>query len=270
MSKIEKALERARKKRQARRGEAHGPAADEGAGLQGQGPAYTQTKILCLDRRCLEKHRLMTLLDDPEAMDCYNLLRTQVLEKTRDKALNTIMITSVVDGEGKTITAINLAVSMAREVKQTVLLVDADLRNPKIHHYLGCPVEKGLSDHFLNDVPVAELLVNPGLAKMVVLPVGKRLSGSTDILGSPKMENLVAELKRRYPERYVIFDCPPLLTAPDALIFSSYVDGVILVVEAGKTPREQVHKAVELLEARNILGLVMNKSKEARETYYYH
>jgi exopolysaccharide/PEP-CTERM locus tyrosine autokinase len=222
-----------------------------------------------LDRSRLAKHRLLALLDDPEAVNCYNLLRTQLLEKTRQKVHNTIVITSVVDGEGKTVTAINLAACMAREVKQTVLLVDADLRNPKIHEYLGCTVEKGLTDYLLNDVPLAELLVNPGLAKMVVLPTGKRLSGSTDILGSPKMEDLVAELKRRYPERYVIFDCPPVLTAPDALIFSSYVDGVILVVEAGRASREQIHKAVEVLEGRNILGLVMNKSKDARGTYYY-
>jgi protein-tyrosine kinase len=270
MSKIEKALERAKKKRHAQQGQAHGPAADRAPGPPGRGPEYTQTKVVSLDDRGrLEKHHLMTLLDDPEAMDCYNLLRTRLLEKTREKALNTVMITSVVDGEGKTVTAINLAVSMAREVKQTVLLVDADLRNPKMHDYLGCPVEKGLTDYFLNDVPVAELLINPGLAKMVVLPTGKRLSESTDIFGSPKMENLVAELKRRYPERYVIFDCPPVLVAPDALVFSSYVDGVILVVEAAKTARDQIHKAVELLAGRNILGLVMNKSKEAQETYYY-
>lgn len=268
MSKIEKALERARKKRLAGEGGTHSPVAVEAPRLQE--PAYTCTKVISLDGGRLEKHRLMTLLDDPEATDCYNLLRTQVLEKTRKKVHNTIVVTSVLDGEGKTVTAINLAVSMAREVKQTVLLVDTDLRNPKVHHYLGCRVDKGLSDYLLNDVPIAELLINPGLAKLVVLPMGKRLPGSTDILSSPKMENLVAELKHRYPERYVIFDCPPVLTAPDTLIFSSYVDGVILVVEAGKTRRDQIHKAVELLEGRNILGVVMNKLREAGKTYYYH
>lgn len=267
MSKVEKALERAKAERHTAKGKPKGLAADEGFGLQG--PAYAQTKVISLDKGRLAQRHIMTLLDDPEAMDCYNLLRTQLLKRTRDKALNAIMITSVIDGEGKTMTAINLAVSMAREVKQTVLLVDADLRNPKIHDYLGFPVEKGLVDYLLDDVPVAELLINPGLAKMVVFPAGRRVSGSTDIFGSPRMEHLVAELKRRYPERYVLFDCSPVLSTPDALIFSAYVDGVILVVEAGKTPKEQIHKAVELLEGRNILGLVMNKSKEAQETYYY-
>ena len=211
----------------------------------------------------------MTLLDNPEVMDCYNLLRTQVLHRTRPKGHNTIMVTSVVDGEGKTITAINLAVSIAREVKQTVLLVDTDFRNPTVHHYLGCNTDQGLSDYLRQDAPIAELLLNPGLAKMVVLPAGRPFHGSTEMLGSPKMEKLVEEMKRRYPERYVIFDCPPILAVPDTLIFSSYVDGVIMVVEAGRTPKEQIRKAVELLEGRNIVGVVMNKAEGARSAYYY-
>ena len=266
----EKAVERAKKKRHAGQNHAHGQRPLEVLPRPAeQAPVYTKTKVISLDRDHLESQRLMTFLDDPEAMDCYSLLRTQLLQRTRDKGHNTIMITSVVEGEGKTITAINLAVSIAREVKQTLLLVDTDLRNPKIHHYMGCDGEKGLCDYLLGDVPLEELLFNPGLAKMVVLPAGKRSSGSTEILGSPKMEKLVEEMKTRYPERYVIFDCPPLLTVPDALVFSSYVDGVILVVEAGKTPRDQIQKAIELLDGRNIIGLVMNASKEPRQAYYY-
>lgn len=268
MSKIEKAVEMARNKRHATQQESQGQMPPEMSRLADQDPAYAQTKVISLDRSHLEKHRLMMLIDDPKAVDCYNLLCTQLLQKTRDKGHNSIMVTSALKGEGKTITAINLAVSIAREVKQTVLLVDTDLRNPAIHHYLGCDGQKGLRDYLLADEPLAELLINPGLAKMVVLAAGKRLSGSTEILGSPKMEKLVEEMKRRYPERYVIFDCPPLLTAPDALIFSSYVDGVIFVVEAGKTPRDQISKAIELLDEKNIIGLVINGVREASRAYY--
>jgi len=258
----------AKKKRDATQQESQDQVPPEMARLGEQDPVYTQTKEISLDRGHLEKHRLMTFLNNPEAVDSYNLLCTQLLQKTRDKGHNTIMVTSALKGEGKTITAINLAVSIARAVKQTVLLVDTDLRNPTLHHYLGCDGQKGLRDYLLADEPLAELLVNPGIAKMVVLAAGKPLSDSTKILGSPKMEKLVEEMKRRYPERYVIFDCPPLLTAPDALIFSSYVDGVIFVVEAGKTPRDQIREAIELLDGKNIIGLVMNGVKEARRAYY--
>lgn len=269
MSKIEKALERARKMRQEGQEQVEGYRPSEVSRLQVGEPAYIKTKVMSLDRGHLERHRVMTLMDNPEVMDYYNLLRTQVLQKTRHNGHNTIMITSVLPGEGKTITAINLAVSIAREVKQTVLLVDTDLRNPKIHDYLGCDAEKGLSDYLQNDVPVGDLLVNPGIAKMVVLPAGRPLQGSTDILGSPKMEKLVEEMKRRYAERYVIFDCPPVLSVPDALVFSSYVDGVILVVEAGRTTKDQIRKAVEVFEDKNIVGLVMNRGDSGSRGYYY-
>lgn len=268
MSKIEKAVEIARKNRHAIQQESQNQVPPEMSRLSEQNPAYTQTKVISLDSSYLEKHRLMMLLNDPKAMDCYNLLCTRLLQKTRDKGHNSIMVTSALENEGKTITSINLAVSIAREVKQTVLLVDTDLRNPTIHHYLGCDGQKGLRDYLLADEPLAKLLINPGLAKMVILAAGKRLSGSTEILGSPKMEKLVEEMKRRYPERYVIFDCPPLLTSPDALIFSSYVDGIILVVEAGRTPKDQISKAIELLDGKNIIGLVMNCVRESRQAYY--
>jgi protein-tyrosine kinase len=270
MSKIEKALERAKKMREGGYHEIKAlerPA--EVSGLDAREPVYTQTRVVPLNESHLEKQRVVTFPDNPEVMDHYNLLRTQVLHRTRDKGHNTLMVTSVVDGEGKTVTAINLAVSMSKEVNQTVMLVDTDLRHPKIHSYLGCSAEKGLSDYLQDDVPVSDLLVNPGLAKMVVLPAGKPLFGSTEILGSPKMEKLVAEMKRRYPERYVIFDCPPVLTVPDALVFASYVDGVILVVEAGRTTKDQIRKAVELLEDRNIVGLVMNKADSSSYGCYY-
>jgi len=186
------------------------------------------------------------------------------LEKTRVKGHNVIMITSVLEGEGKTLTAINLAASIARGAKQTVLLVDTDLRKPRAQYYLGLSAVKGLSDYLRENVPLTELLINPGLPRMVLLCAGKPLSGSTDILGSQRMERLVKEMKRRYPERYVIFDCPPILASPDALVFSSYVDGIILVVESGRTPEEKIRKAVGLLEGKNLVGLVMNKGDEVR------
>jgi exopolysaccharide/PEP-CTERM locus tyrosine autokinase len=248
-----------------------GEAAPEAPGPRYLEPISEETEAISLDRTCLEKNRLMTLLDDPEVLDYYNLLRTQVLWKTRTKNHKTIMVTSALDGEGKTITAINLAASIAREVKHTCLLVDTDLRHPRIHHYLGCGMRKGLVDHLLNDAPIAELLLNPsGLEKMVVLPAGKPLYGSTELLGSPKMQELVEQMKTRYQERFVIFDSPPVLAVPDALVFSACVDAVILVVEAGKTSSHQILRAIKLLEGRNILGLVMNKADKVGLQYGYY
>ena len=279
MSKIEKALERAKKEREDNRPEIQEvpPVADTmrstqevaEAAAESKSPMYTHTRVLTLSEKHLEENRVVVFPDSPEVMDHYSLLRTQVLQRTRAQGHNALMITSVLDGEGKSVTAINLAVSMAREVQQTVMLVDTDLRQPKISRYLGCTAEKGLSDYLQNDVPVSDLLINPGLEKMVVLPAGRPLYGSTEVLGSPKMKKLVSEMKQRYPDRYVLFDCPPVLTVPDALVFSSYVDGVILIVEAGKTSRDQIRKAVEMLEDKNIVGLVMNKADSGSYGCYY-
>jgi exopolysaccharide/PEP-CTERM locus tyrosine autokinase len=273
MSKIEKALKKAKAMRQ--EVPLQGPSKVSELPSSGlsqeplpQNPVYTETKTVSLNKGHLEKHRVMTLVDNPAVTDYYNILRTQVLSRTRKKGHNTLMVTSVIGGEGKTITAVNLAVSIAREVKQTVLLVDADLRTPTIDTYLGFQGELGLSDYLLGDVPVSDLLINPGLDKMVFLPAGKPLLGSTEMLGSPKMEKLVKEMKRRYPERYVIIDSPPILSVSDALVCASYVDGVILVVEAGRTPKDKIRKAVEVLEEHNIVGLVMNKGDVGPHGYF--
>jgi len=271
MSKIAKAVEKAKKSREAqlRKDQAlQGQSPLEALGLSHQEPPQSQTRVASLDDRHLEKHRLLALLDDPTAVDSYNLLCTQLLNKTRARGHNTIMVTSCGDGEGKTVTTINLAVSIARKVQHTVLVVDADLRAPSIEHYLGLSAKKGLSEYLKKDESISELLINPGLPRMLVLPAGKSLQDSTEILGSPKMEKLVWEMKNTYPERYVIFDSPPLLSFPDGLVLASHVDGIILVVEASKTPSEQIQEAMELLNDRSILGLVMNKLSSTRNGYY--
>lgn len=270
MSKIERAVEKAKKKRDENQQKPRGKEAPDIGRAGENAPLYTQTKSVSLDNSHLEKYRVIKNLDDFRVMNYYNLLRTQVLQRTRDKGCNTIMITSVVEGEGKTTTAINLAASIAKEVQHTVLLVDTDLRKPKVHSYLGCNTAKGLSNYILDNVPLSQLLINPGFGKMIVLLGGKPLVGSTEILGSPMIEKLVQEMKNRYPDRYIIFDCPPVLTVPDSIVFSSYVDSIILVVEAGKTSRNQIRKAIKLLDGKNILGLVMNKGKKVEQSYYYY
>ena len=276
MSKIAKAIERAKKSREAHAQEveyqqvAAQPSVKARSQLHQQEIVYSQTRVVSLKKNHLERHRLLPFLPRPIAVDNYNVLCTKLLMSTGTNGHNTIMITSCIQGEGKTVSAINLAISIARRVQHTVLLVDADLRMPTIQRYLGFIAKKGLSDYLRKDEPVSELLINPGIPKMVVLPAGRSITGTNEILGSPKMEKLVREMKNRYPERYVIFDCPPLLAAPDALTFSSYVDAIILVVEAGRTTREDIKKALNILKDKPLLGLLMNKFKGTQKGYYYY
>jgi len=260
MSKITKALDRAKQERGTAAGEPQKPPAAQTAPQpKPEHVSYTQTQVVEQPLTPMSAGRMLSHVDDPALADYYSMLRTQVLHQTRDKGHNIIMVTSVGKGEGKTLTAINLAISMAKESVQTALLVDTNLRDPKVAEYMGLKNDRGLSDHMLDDVPVHTLLINPGMKKLVVLPAGRPISGATEILGSPKMRNLVKEMKAKYPERYVIFDCPHLLDMPDALVFSSFVDQVLLVVEAGKTTRRDIRRTMELLQGKSLLGIVMNK-----------
>lgn len=219
-----------------------------------------------LERRkeLLEENRVMTFLPERRYIDHYNYLRTQILQRTRDDGLNTLMVTSVNRGEGKTLTAINLALSLSREARQTALIVDANLRYPAVAKTLGLAENAlGLSDYLFNDLDVRDLIINPRLGNMIrVMLSGKPLIESSDILSLPKVADLVKELKSRYSDRYVIFDCPHLKHMPDALLFSSYVDGIILVVEAGRTTREELQETLKHLRRSNIVGLVLNKFRE--------
>ncbi|MEA3222425.1 MAG: polysaccharide biosynthesis tyrosine autokinase [Thermodesulfobacteriota bacterium] len=216
----------------------------------------------------LRDNRLMSYFGSSFISDQYKIIKTKILEKTKNEGLNTILVTSAFKGEGKSLTAANLAISLAKEVANTVLLVDADLRNPSLHSLFGISPQAGLSDYLLHDVPLQELFIRPGIDKFLFLPGHTSIDNSSEVVSSPRMENLVKGMKGRYSDRYVIFDAPPVIESSDSLILSKYVDGVILVVEAGKTQKTEIKKAIMLLENRNLIGLVLNKGEIPEKRYY--
>ncbi|MFH0809871.1 MAG: AAA family ATPase [Pseudomonadota bacterium] len=223
-------------------------------------PQVIWTTVMEVDQARLRDNRVVSHLSDTIEADAYKALRTQLIDATLDKGHNTVFITSPMPGEGKTLTSLNLALTISLTIDQSVLLVEADLRAPSLAGMLGVKFEKGLANYLADDVPIRELLINPGMAKLTILPAGRPLSGSTEFLSSSKMASLMAELKTRYPDRYVIVDGPPLLVTPDALALSAQVDAVILVVETNKTRKEWITQAIDLLKGRNLLGLVLNKA----------
>ena len=162
----------------------------------------------------------------------------------------------------------NLAIILAKESRQTVLLVDADLRQPSIGTIFGINSSPGLKDYFLNDVPLKDILVHPELETLTIIPGGGRMNNSTEIIGSHKMEELVVELKTRYKDRFIIFDTPALNQCPDALVLSSYLDGIVLVARAAYTTTEDIKSGLELVKDRNVLGIVLNDSEVAKGWAY--
>lgn len=259
MERIKEALERARQERSDTPATPRPPVA--AAAARSAEISYTQTRTTQVSAGMLRSHRIIAGLPDGAFASAYRLLRTQVLQRLTENDWNVLAITSPGEDEGKTLTAINLAISLAMEVSYSVLLVDANLRHPSIHEHMNIPAGKGLSEYLLDDVPLPELLVHPeNLEHVVILPGGRPVQNSAELLNSPKMVQLVNELKTRYPSRIVIFDLPPVLSAADALAFAPYVDAALLVLEEGKTSQEDARRAVELLDCTNVIGTVLNKA----------
>ena len=225
-------------------------------------PVYRETKVVGLEQAWLEKNKVVTLSKNSETADRIKILRAQIFKKMVEAGGNSLLITSARPGEGKTWTAVNLAISIAQEFSRTTLLVDADLRRPMIHKVLGLNVEKGLSDYLLGEAKLSELLINPGIEKLTVLPGGRPFPDSTELLGAPKMKSLIQELKGRYPDRFIIFDSTSVLTRADPTVFSQYIDGILLVVEAEHTTSKHIQRALDLLKGKPIMGVMFNKAKD--------
>jgi len=225
-------------------------------------PSYTVSRSVTLNPQVLATNRCVGYQHDSPELEFYKVLRTQILQRTNGRG-STVMVTSALPGEGKTLTAINLAFTFAKEFKQTALLVDCDLRRQQIHQVLGFPSEKGVVDYLLHDCPCQDLFVWPGVEKLTVISGGKTVKESSELLGSPGMKNLVADMKNRYHDRYVFFDVPPLLTSADATAFAPYVDYILVAVQAGQTSLQDVNRALRLLPHEKVLGLVMNRQKSA-------
>lgn len=231
---------------------------------------YTQTKTVRVPVTELRKNRIVTGYENDNHTAEYKMLRTQVMRRMKAGGWRSLAVTSCAPGEGKTLTAINLAYSMAKEVNQTVLLVDFDLRRPAVAKYFGVQPPRGIMDYLTSNTPLKDIMFNPGMERFTVLPNTVQLHNSSEVLSSPRMLELVRELKTRYDSRYIIFDMPPVLAADDVLAFSPYVDAVLLVVEEGKTKKPELTRALELLDGVNVIGTVLNKARRPSIPYYYY
>ena len=227
---------------------------------------YSQTQVCPVAEQVLKNNRVLTAEVESETTMVYKILRTQVLQRLMTRGWNTLMVTSPGPGQGKTLTAINLAISLAREMHHTVLLADFDLRKPSVHKYFGLSPTYGIGDYLLKGTPLPKILINPGIERFVILPGREPLYNSSEMLGSLKVRQLVHEMKTRYPSRIILFDLPPLLSTDDSLAFSPYVDAALMIVEDSKTEKEDLQRAIGLLQSTPVIGTVLNRSDEA--TYF--
>jgi capsular exopolysaccharide synthesis family protein len=222
--------------------------------------SYTKTKVVETDYNVLEKNRVIAGIYSNPNSAVFRMLRTQVLKKMRENNFQTLAISSPTAGEGKSLVASNLAVAIAMELNQTVLLVDMDLRNPSLSGYFNLNTQVGLKDYLESDMDIEKVLINPGIKRLVIMPGRGRAEDSAELLSSPKMASLVDDVKAKYNSRIIIFDVPPILQTDDVLLSSNYFDSTLLVIEDGKNKEVEIKKAIQLLEGHHLLGTVLNKS----------
>ncbi len=185
---------------------------------------------------------------------------------------NLILVTSALPGEGKTHTAINLALSIASERDHTVLLVDCDVTRHGTSRALGIADRPGLIDVIETDgFTVGDSMMTTDVPQLCLLSAGKQHEFVTELLASQRMADLVAEIGERYDDRIIIFDGPPLLPTPQTQVLTALVGQVVFVIEAGKTPQAAVEEALEMMPEDQAVGLIMNKSEgfSGRSSYYY-
>jgi len=261
---ISKAVKRARQQRAA-------AGAIQEAKSKSTQLTYNQTRIEGVSADSLREQRIIAGVEDAEHLNSYKMLRTTVLRRLQKNGWRVFGVTSSAPGEGKTLTAINLSISLAMQASHTVLLIDADLHRPSIHKYFDYKPQSGLGSYLLSGAPVEEVFVYPEMGRFIILPTSEPIHNASEHLCSPRMEALLEELKTRYPSRIIIFDLPPLLATDDVMACSNYLDSVLLVVEDGNIAREKLARSAELLKETNVLGVVLNKSKDPEAGYgaYY-
>jgi protein-tyrosine kinase len=229
---------------------------------------YSRTKVFAPPAADLERNRVFYPSAPDRAAAAYRMLRTQVVQRMDAQAWRSLAIFSAAADEGKTTTAINLAISIAGDRRHTVLLVDFDLKHPTLAAGFGLTPEFGVEDALGGAASLEDCLYHPeGFERLVLLPARAPLSNSSEILTGPQSRKLVDELRSRYPERIIIFDLPPVLHADDALAFAPLVECGLVVASEGRTRRNDLKRTMELLSKIPIVGTVLNRAADAPAGY---
>ena len=199
--------------------------------------------------------------------DQYRVIKRPLISNAMGKGAsilnhgNLIMVTSALAGEGKSFTAVNLAMSIAAEMDNTVMLVDADVARPSLMRMLNLPPSPGLLDVLKGEADMSSVLLRTSIEKLTLLPSGTPHPRSTELLASDAMRLLLDDIAQRYPDRIIIFDSPPLLLTTEARVLATQVGQVVMVVQAEKTLRADVQRALATIESCPVRMLLLNMSR---------
>lgn len=248
--------------------QAEAPAVTYGAAQEKRAVVFPH-KTFVLQERQRERERILPPGAPEPAGGPYKMLRTQVLRRLAELGANSLAILSPGKGEGKTLTAINLAIAVAADARHTALLVDLDLRKPGVARRMGFMPEVGIEECLHSRRPIHEAMVRvDGYDRLTVLPARARIDQSSELLAGQRTGEVMQELRSRYPNRILIVDLPPVLLADDALAFSRHVQAGLLVVAECVSDREGIRRSLTLLNKMPVVGTVLNRSSEQVEGYY--
>lgn len=230
---------------------------------------YKHTAVVELDPVHLENHRVIAHQKTHLASWAFDFLRTQVLQKMDENGWRTIAITSPSLESGKTLVSINLAMSIAQQSQRTALLVDFDLRRPSVARVLGLKQPVSLNEVLAGEADVSQAMVSPGFDRLVVLPTNRSMPRASELLSSPAVVDLIGELRKRYDDRIVIFDLPPVLVADDVMAVLPHVDCVLMIVASGVSDKAELEEAMNRVSRANLIGVVLNKDTAPAQQDYY-
>jgi len=233
-------------------------------------PRIDQAPLAQLASREQLRERYVVFPDEPSpASLSYKMLRTQILQRARQHSMRCIGVVSAASGEGKTVTAINLSLSLAAESNQSVILADLDFKRPSIARTLGLECESGLESFFTRDATIESLWRRfEGIPRLAVLPTMAPLAASSELLAGAAGAELLKNLRNVSGESLVIADLPPALLSDDVLAIAPSLDGVVIVVTEERTRREDLQRVFELLRSTPVIGTVLNASADAEARTY--
>lgn len=276
MSKIEKALNKARAtgglrmiSSQSPRTEEERPSGNlpvavsptahiEQYGSDSKTIARMKEKLL-LDKRMLaQSHIIYPGMEETGTVRAFRELRTKIIQKTQGQNC-TIMVTSVAGGGGSSFVTLNLGAAFSFDAGKTALLLDCNFRNPSLHHLFGPGTFRGLTEYLDNsDVDVAEIIHPVGIERLRIIPSGGRREIPSEYFTSLKMKQLIESIKQRYRERYIILDAPPMTESADTQILAELCDYIVLVVPYGRVTESQVDVCAKAIGEKKLVGIVFN------------
>jgi len=230
---------------------------------------YAHTRVEQPDPAQLEKNRIIAHQKNHPNSWVFDTLRTQILQQMDENGWRVLAVTSPTVDCGKTTVAINLAISIAQQIQRTALLLDFDLRRPCVANVLGLSTQVSLNDVLQRGRDVGDAMVNPGFERLVLLPTARPVDRPAELLASPRVSEVLSDLRHRYADRIMVIDLPPVLAADDVLTILPKVDCVLLVVGSGASSEKEIEEAQRRLTKAPLLGVVLNKDPSAMPGTYY-